>query len=565
MKKIFTYIILAQLAIGYFPYPAFAADASLYLAPDSVTSQAGTNFTINVGVNSGGNSINAIEATVNIPGILGINSAGTGGSLCSIWVQQPTVVGSTVSFKCGIPGGTTASGNLASISLNARTVGTGTASITAARVLAGPGTNVTGGTSGGTYTVTPATTGGNTGGNTSSSTTATTYGTPSPTISSATHPDQNAWYKNNSPAFSWNKAGGITGFSYVFDQSAGTTPNTTVDTSDTGISFQNQADGVWYLHIRANGSKGWSNTSHYRIQIDATVPTGLEVVTEPKVEADKRPMVSFNAVDATSGIDHYEIKLDKGEFQKVSSPYTPDKITSGDHVFTVRAYDKAGNMVENTAKIKIKDIQIPKITKPSSGSIFKLAQALNIAGTADASTLIDVYFDGVNIARSLKVGENGTWQYQYQNFIMPGKHKIIAVAVKDGIESKPSQEIGIRVDPSAISIFGVLIPSYIAFAVLIAIIVALALVVGWLFFFTKRKYDQIREKIRARNKETKAAVEKRFDKVEDKLRGEVQDTYEDDKPKTPKEEHSLEDKLDKDLSGAEADIKDAIEKEFKDL
>ena len=222
------------------------------------------------------------------------------------------------------------------------------------------------------------------------------YATPSPTVSSGTHPDQNAWYNNNSPAFSWNKADGITGFSYVFDQSAGTVPDTTVDTTGTSVSFPNTADGVWYLHIRTLGSKGWSNTSHYRVQIDKTAPTALTVVTEPKVEADKRPMVLFTAKDAISGIDHYEIKLDNGEFKRAVSPYTPDKISSGEHTFTVRAFDKAGNMIEGSAKINI------------------------------------------------------------------------------------------RINPSAVNLFGIPVPSYLAFIVLLAIISILGFLVFWRFFFSRK-------------------------------------------------------------------------------
>jgi hypothetical protein len=342
-------------------------------------------------------------------------------------------------------------------------------------------------------------------------------------------------------------------------------PAGTVNTTDTAISLQNKADGVWYMHIRANGSKGWSNTSHYRVQIDSTAPSTIEVITDPKGEADKRPMVSFNAVDATSGIDHYELQMDKGDFKKVTSPYTPESINSGEHVFTVRAFDKSGNMLEGSAKIKIKDIQIPKINKPGNNSVFKLAQELEIEGIADPSTTVDVYFDGVNIARSVKVDDKGVWHYDYQSFIMPGKHKIFAIAVKDGIESKLSAETSLRIDPSAINVLGVLVPSYLAFIFLLVIIVALVLVCGWLFFFTRRKYHQIREKIRTRNKETRAAVEKSFDKVEGKLRSEVQDTYEDNRPKTPKEEHALEGKIENDLSVVEKDIEDTIEKELNGL
>ena len=236
--------------------------------------------------------------------------------------------------------------------------------------------NVTGGASGGTYTVTES-----------------VYATPAPTVSSATHPDQSVWYKSNSPAFSWSGTGE---YSYIFDQNPGTVPAGSVNTKNTSVSFQNKTDGIWYFHVRALDDNGWSATTTFRVQIDATAPSSIEVVTDPKVNSDKRPMVSFNAVDAASGIDHYEIKLDKDEFRAATSPYTPPSLNSGDHVFTVRAYDKAGNMIEGSAKINI------------------------------------------------------------------------------------------RINPSAVNLFGIPVPSCLAFIVLLAIISILGFLVFWRFFFSRK-------------------------------------------------------------------------------
>ena len=51
---------------------------------------------------------------------------------------------------------------------------------------------------------------------------------PAPTISSATHPNENTWYNNNDPAFTWNTpsdTSGIEGYSYTLDHSSSTTPD----------------------------------------------------------------------------------------------------------------------------------------------------------------------------------------------------------------------------------------------------------------------------------------------------------------------------------------------------
>ncbi|KKU78253.1 MAG: hypothetical protein UY04_C0044G0004 [Parcubacteria group bacterium GW2011_GWA2_47_7] len=45
--------------------------------------------------------------------------------------------------------------------------------------------------------------------------------------------------------------------------------------------------------------------------------------------------------------------MDQEAFVKTASPYTPSKISSGEHTFTVRAYDKAGNYTATTGKFTI--------------------------------------------------------------------------------------------------------------------------------------------------------------------------------------------------------------------
>lgn len=515
--------ILSVLAVGWLLLPdaSRADNASLYLTPANISQTAGSNFTINIGVNANGNAINAVEATVNLPSVLGITSAGTGGSLCSIWVQQPTISGSSVSFKCGIPGGTSASGNLMSISVRANTVGSGSASISGARVLAGPGQNVTGGTSGGTYTVTAAAARTNTGSNA----TPAPPTTAAPAVTSGTHADQNKWYTNNSPSFSWSPGNGVTGFAYALDQSPDTIPSTSANVvTSTSVTFPGQADGTWYFHLRANGTNGWSNVSTMRVQIDTGTPSGLTIVTEPKQVADKRPMVSFAAVDATSGIDHYEISLDGAEFKTVVSPYTPDSIVSGDHTFTVRAFDKAGNKTEGTAAITIKNIPVPQVTSPAAGTTLKLIEQLVITGTADITTTVDLYVDGKRVAQAVPVGDDGTWNYAYRTVLMPGKHSIQAKAVKDGIESQLSEKLSITIDPTSVSLFSYTISIYVVVAALLVLVALLVICLIWLWLASRRQYHRIKGGFVKKNQATEKSVATKLDSLQADLKQDVHAT-----------------------------------------
>ena len=78
-------------------------------------------------------------------------------------------------------------------------------------------------------------------------------------LASSTHPSQTNWYSNNTPAFSWSAStdagSGMAGYSYVMDQSAGTVPDTTVETTGLTYTSTARADGVWYFHVRAVDSR----------------------------------------------------------------------------------------------------------------------------------------------------------------------------------------------------------------------------------------------------------------------------------------------------------------------
>jgi hypothetical protein len=84
------------------------------------------------------------------------------------------------------------------------------------------------------------------------------------------------------------------------------------------------------------------------------------VIQPGKVTTNDRPIATFQTTDATSGIDHYEIKVESltdntstGFFTEQQSPYMLPQLTLGKHRVTVRAYDLAGNITEGSAEVEL--------------------------------------------------------------------------------------------------------------------------------------------------------------------------------------------------------------------
>lgn len=107
-------------------------------------------------------------------------------------------------------------------------------------------------------------------------------------VSSTTHPDQETAYEATTVALQWTApSNGATGYSYTLDETADTTPATTVNTTETSLTLDNITVGVHYFHIRALNSDGWGETTHFKIVIkepDAKVDTTLSAPTITSVE-----------------------------------------------------------------------------------------------------------------------------------------------------------------------------------------------------------------------------------------------------------------------------------------
>jgi len=355
MKKVFPILIAFVLAFTI-TSSVEAAGASLYLSPGSGTFFIGSTFDVSIFVNTKGNNVNAVKVDLKFdPRILQIASPTAGKSFISVWISQPTYsnITGTASFQGGIPspGINTSSGLVSTITFRAIAPGETTVSfLDSSQVLLndGEGTNILSSLGGGVYKIViPPPEG--------------------PKVFSPTHPDQNKWYKNNNPSFSWEKEEGVTDFSYSINHSFYEVPDNISEGSHTSVSYSDLEDGIWYFHIKAKKGNAWGGVSHYIVQIDTTPPAAFTLAFEPFLRSplmtSKEPIVSFITTDSLSGLDHYELKVidlteisekkGTGFFVEVTSPYKLPALPLGEYEIIVRAFDKALNFQDSPQKIEV--------------------------------------------------------------------------------------------------------------------------------------------------------------------------------------------------------------------
>lgn len=502
-------IVVLSLIMGFLlPVQKVTADgASLFLSPASGTYSVGQSFVVRVFVSSS-QAVNTFDVYIstNDLTVIGIDS---GGSICSLYPSPPSKTATTAHFQCGLPtpGYTGSNGYIGAVTVKGNFQGVATMSIDAnSSVLAnnGLGTNILVNRGGASFTIQPPP-------------------TSAPSVSSPTHPNQDTWYRATTATINWSSNQGNS-FSYLLDQSAGTAPDQVAEGSETTKTYDSLADGIWYFHVRVHGQNGWSATATYRLQIDSTPPEPFTPQADPKKDAEKRPIIAFTTTDATSGVDHYEIRLDEGPWSKVDNPYKVPAITSGNHVISVKAVDKAGNERIGTVDVSVKEITAPVILEPSNGSFLPYGTDLLIKGSAPANYTVKIFLDGKDIG-TVKTGADGTFQLDYKNLIASGPHKIYAVTVNpDGIASAHSKEVAFTLDPKAFVIFGLTIPGLFGYGLLLLLI--LILIVVFIFFFLGSTH--FKKKIRDVLKELEGKVESDLDegKVKEKTKEKVEQDFE---------------------------------------
>ena len=147
--KILVLLSFLLVFVSGFPLTARGASASLYLAPSAGTYTVGNTFSLEVKVNSGGQAINAADATLVFDtDDLEIRSISKDGSVFSLWVQEPIFSNSlgTINFAGGkpSPGFTGAAGVIFTVTFRVKNAGTADLTFASGSVLAddGKGTNI---------------------------------------------------------------------------------------------------------------------------------------------------------------------------------------------------------------------------------------------------------------------------------------------------------------------------------------------------------------------------------------------------------------------------------------
>ena len=483
-----------------------AEAATLYLSPAVSTVAVGNIVTLNVMVNSEGEAINNSETSIQFPtDLLQVISVSKSSSIFSLWVEDPNFSNATgqVSFNGGItnPGYTGSSGQLISITFRAKKAGTASVLFSDASVLAndGLGTEVLSGKSGATLTIT-------------SQVTAPPVGQVPPstlTISSPTHPDQNAWYTSKDATVVWT----LPSRTQTVQTSLDTVPHGVPSVSYTPAISRKEIkqidDGVSYFHMRYMTPTGWSAVSDYRFQIDTAPPKDLAVDTT--TDTYGQVIVHMSADDSLSGIGHYTLQVDHDQALVVlpdatgAATSTLPALSGTDHVILVQAYDRAGNMIEATRTF---NPNVPSaINLTSYPTSVRVGQRIAIVGQASyphATVSIALTTDGKSIdLHTVEADENGAFRFEGDPMTTSGIYILWAdllnqkgdtIASSGKVSIAVQKPILIEIGSYSAELLSVLIP-----LLGLLLLLLILIYIGWhKFFGVRRRIKKDLEQARVR-------------------------------------------------------------------
>jgi len=532
------------------PLVAEGKSGFLYLDPSEKSFEIGGEFSVSLRVGTDF-PINAVKTVLYFPkDKLSVEGVSKQDSIFTLWPEEPKFSNESgeITFLGGLPhpGFVGTDGQILSIKFKAKDRGVAELNFGETAILAsdGKGTNIFSYAKEGKYTL----------------------NFPVPIILSNTHPNEDKWYQDNNPEFSWKLVNTIIGVSFILDKNSTTEPDDISEGKLDSQIYQEINDGVWYFHLKAKDNLGWSSTRHLTIHIDTTPPSPFEIVVNNEGDpTNPRPILYFDVHDEISGIDYYRINFETGDSVILANPginqYQLPLQGPGTHQIVVQAFDKAGNFRENITGIAIKPIEQPILTiwpriYVSGEEIFYTE------GNALPKSKVMLFLEKDNkVLREWQTSadEQGLWKFSSDDLLKAGIYYLYSRA-KDYREAvsefSPKEEIKVMFSGLAIGSF------LLTFRNLVLILIIILLIFIGLAIYSIHRILKAKKRLKKETKEAKESLSLGFGELRKNIKEELEKL---ERVKSERELDEKEKEFFKNLKEDLEKVEKFIGKEIKDV
>lgn len=135
-------------------------------------------------------------------------------------------------------------------------------------------------------------------------------------------------------------------------------------TQDQAYTLVSSGDGLKTLYLWAVDASGAISTTPTQTSfyLDTAAPTATISTTPLALSNHTTESFAFESVDNGGVLDHFDCQLDGGAWTVCSSPTSYSGLAEGDHTFSVRSTDTAGNTSNTPSKTWHVDLTAPVLT-----------------------------------------------------------------------------------------------------------------------------------------------------------------------------------------------------------
>ena len=255
-------------------------------------------------------------------------------------------------------------------------------------------------------------------------------------------PQDNSWHSTNRVNITWSMCGVIP---YRFEIYLNDQLIDTIYTAWTrNYTIEIPSDGSWAITVKVQPKAGHPRQASVIAHVDTLAPFLNIIQPENDTFTSNRNItLIWEGNDEGSGIDHYEVRLDLGEWLSVglANSYEFTNLNYGEHILEVAAYDVAGNVNISSIRV-IVDFKAPEIyiIEPLNNS-FVNKSSFNVTWDY-AEDYLDYFEIRIDNGTPINVGMNTS--YELYN-LSDGKH-VIEITGYDKAENKERVIIEFTID-----------------------------------------------------------------------------------------------------------------------
>jgi hypothetical protein len=332
-----------------------------------------------------------------------------------------------------------------------------------------------------------------------------------PVITSSTHGDQTAWYKNKNATLSWVLPVDVIAVRTLLDDSASSIPTKVYDTPIKEINLDDLDEGVSYFHIQFKNEDGWGKVSHYRLAVDSIAPKLFELSQPEGFDTSSPEQVLITKIeDDSSLVNKFKIKINNDEAYDYVDTEKTGKIvlknlTPGYYAVIVEALDEAGNGLVASYSLTVNAFERPQFTEYPSEINEEVIPVIKGKTKPNANVKVSIQKIGAEpVFYDVVTDNEGVFTVIPSGTFTKGVFELSAVA-KDatGAESEMSEIIRIAVQQPGYIQIGSFIVNVLSVFIPLAAMVILLIVAT---FFLIAYFRKFRKNVSVESKEIETVL-----------------------------------------------------------